>query len=373
LRCIARWRGTRIEQYNAAHSGEGLAVLVERLKQRTACDAAAVAIAIEVAWGALVETLVENGFTLFSINPKQVDRFRDRFTVAGAKDDSRDALVLASSLRTDRKSYKHVEVDSPEVIRLRELSRFEDELKTELRRTTNRLWQQLHRYYPQMLRLSPAADDRFVWDLLGKVPTPAQGANISRGRVQLILTANRIRRFAADEVLLTLKEAPLMLAPGAAEAAHEHVLLLLPQVRLLDQQLRDVGRRIQEILNSWMKIPKEEGEPPCDASLMLSIPGIGPAVAATLLSEASRPIRERDYQALRCYAGTAPVTKQSGKRKTIDMRYACSPRLRRALYYWASTSINCDERSREQYDGLRASGHHHARALRGLADRLPRC
>ncbi len=76
--------GRPIEQYNAEHSGEGLVVLVNKLKQRTACEPALVAIGIEVAWGALVETLVEGGFTVFSINPKQVDRFRDRFTVAGA-------------------------------------------------------------------------------------------------------------------------------------------------------------------------------------------------------------------------------------------------------------------------------------------------
>ena len=121
--------GRAVEQYNAAHSGDGLAALVEKLKQRTGCNPEEVAIAIEVAWGALVETLVENGFSVFSINPKQVDRFRDRFTVAGAKDDSRDASVLASSLRTDRKSYKRVEVECPDILRLRELSRFEEELK----------------------------------------------------------------------------------------------------------------------------------------------------------------------------------------------------------------------------------------------------
>ena len=114
-----------MNQYDVAHSGEGLLSLVERLKQRTSCKPVEVAVAIEVAWGALVETLVENGFGVLSINPKQVDRFRDRFTVARAKDDSRDALVLATSLRTDRKSYKRVAVESPEILRLRELSRFE--------------------------------------------------------------------------------------------------------------------------------------------------------------------------------------------------------------------------------------------------------
>ena len=149
--------GRVIEQFDPEHSGEGLVVLVSKLKQRTACDPALVAIGVEVAWGSLVETLVESGFSVFSINPKQVDRFRDRFTVAGAKDDARDALVLASALLTDRQSFKRVEIDSPDLIRLRELLRFQDELKAELRRATNRLWQQLHRYYPQMLVISPAA------------------------------------------------------------------------------------------------------------------------------------------------------------------------------------------------------------------------
>jgi transposase len=362
--------GRAVEQYDAAHSGDGLVALVNKLKQRTGCEPALVAIGIEVAWGALVETLVESGFTLFSINPKQVDRFRDRFTVAGAKDDARDALVLASSLRTDRQSYKRVDIDCSELLRLRELSRFEDELKVELRRATNRLWQQLHRYYPQILAISPAADDRLMWDLLTAVPTPAEGARISSLRVQRILKANRIRKLSADEVLSALKTAPLALAPGAAEAACEHVLLLLPQVKLLDEQLREVGNRIKRLLSAMTETITGTDQPPCDAGLILSIPGIGPAVAAALLTEASRPIRERDYEALRCYAGTAPVTRQSGKRRTIGMRHACSPRLRNAVYHWASSSLSCDSKSRQQYDSLRASGHHHARALCGLADRL---
>ena len=220
--------GRPVEQYNADHSGEGLVTLVNKLKQRTASEPALVAIGIEVAWGALVETLVEAGFAVFSINPKQVDRFRDRFTVAGAKDDAWDALVLASSLFTDRQSYRRVDIDSPELIRLRELSRFQDELKVELRRVTNHLWQQLHRYYPQMLAISPAADDRLVWDLLDAAPTPAAGAKITSLRILRILKANRIRKVSVYDVHAALRTAPLVLAPGAAEAACEHVQLLLP-------------------------------------------------------------------------------------------------------------------------------------------------
>lgn len=358
--------GRAIEQYDATHTGAGLEDLVNRLVRSTACESEKVAIAIETSWGALVETLLDRGFAVFSINPKQVDRFRDRFTVAGAKDDTRDALVLASSLRTDRRSFRLVEIDTPEIIRLRELSRFEDELKAELRRTTNRLWQQLHRYYPQALKLSPAADDLFIWDLLRNAPNPAAGSKLSPGRIRRLLSLHRIKRFTAEEVQNTLRTPALKLAEGAVDAASEHVLLLLPQLALLDQQLRDVGRRIKHLL----KTLQESGD--SDVSIIQSVPGIGPGIAAILLSEASRPLRERDYHFLRCLAGTAPVTIQSAKRRMVSMRQACSARLRQALHHWATRSIIVDKTSRKQYDQSRIAGHHHARALRGLADRLVR-
>lgn len=174
----------------------------------------------------------------------------------------------------------------------------------------------------------------------------------------------------------SFKDRTPCLAPGAAEAACEHVLLLLPQVKLLEEQLRQVGNRIKNLLTAMTEANAGTSMPPCDAKLILSIPGVGPAVAAALLTEASRPIRERDYESLRCYAGTAPVTKQSGKRRVVGMRQACSPRLRNAVFYWATSSLCCDSRSRRQYDALRAAGHLHARALRGFGRqtaRRPNC
>jgi transposase len=362
--------GRVIEQYDAAHSGRGLETLVDRLRKACLCLPEEVGVAIEISWGAVVETLTEAGFSVFSINPKQVDRFRDRYTVAGAKDDSRDALVLASALRTDTKSFKRVQADSPEIIRLRELSRLNEELKNELRRATNQLWEQLHRYFPQILKLSSGADDLFVWDLLSKASTPAKGAKLTHRRISQILTRHRISRFTTEQVVAILREPSLQLAPGAADAASEHVLFLLPRIVLLDQQVREVERRIAHVLKELPENADGESSKPRDVDLLLSLPGLGPIIASTILSEASRPIRERDYHALRCYAGTAPVTKQSGKRRMVSMRQACSARIRQAVFYWSSRSIMFDARSRQHYDRLRAAGHAHARALRGVADRL---
>jgi hypothetical protein len=69
---------------------------------RTGATPEVIGVAIEMTHGPVVEALLERGFCVYGINPKQLDRFRDRFTVAGAKDDRRDARVLADSLRTDR-------------------------------------------------------------------------------------------------------------------------------------------------------------------------------------------------------------------------------------------------------------------------------
>ena len=79
--------------------------------------------AIETRSGPVVESLLEHDFAVYSINPKQLDRFRDRMSPAGAKDDRRDARVLASALRTDPHFLQRLEPTDPAIVELREWSR----------------------------------------------------------------------------------------------------------------------------------------------------------------------------------------------------------------------------------------------------------
>ena len=106
-----------------AHSGAGIADLCAWLHELSGGHPERVHAGIEVPHGAVVEMLLEREVQVYAINPKQLDRFRDRFTVAGAKDDRRDARVLADSLRTDRRSFRQLQVQAPPVIELREWSR----------------------------------------------------------------------------------------------------------------------------------------------------------------------------------------------------------------------------------------------------------
>jgi transposase len=91
-----------------------------------------------------------------------------------------------------------------------------------------------------------------------------------------------------------------------------------------------------------------------------------------MLAEASMALAERDYSTLRALCGTAPVTRQSGKRKTVTMRYACNQHLRNAVHHWSRNAAMHDARSRDHYAALRARGKSHAHSLRVVADRLIR-
>ena len=353
------------------HTGSSLAQLATWLWAVSAGQPQRVAVAVEVPRGAIVEGLIERGFHVFAINPKQLDRFRDRHSVAGAKDDRRDAFVLADALRTERPSFRRLHLDEPQLLLLRELSRAEETLLEEFRRSANRLRDQLHRFYPQMLQLCSAADEPWLWDLLDLAPTPAHAALLSAEHVQRVLKAHRIRRVQAPEVLACLQAPALPVAPGAAEAAQAHCGFLLPCLRVLAEQLQACSQRVSALLHTLAQEPSE-GEGPSDVAIVQSLPGVGRKITAWLFAEAAQTLAQRDYQVLRTHGGVAPVTRQSGKRRQVVMRRGCNPRLRHALYHMARVAMQRDAHFSQVYAALRAKGQRHGQALRIIGDRLLR-
>jgi transposase len=370
--CLLDGSGKCIAERNVTHDGTGLSELCSWLVERTGVQPGEIAVAIETPRGPVVEALLEHGFQVHAINPKQLDRFRDRFSVAGAKDDSRDAYVLGHSLRTDRHAFRRLTVDDPLVIELREWSRMNDELKQEQNRLTNRVRDQLWRYYPQALGLTDElAADWFLelWQLL---PTPAKAARATEKTVARILKAHRIRRLDAAEVLRILRQPPLAVAPGTTQAASAHIQSLVARIRLVNQQIKQGERRLDQLCDAIEAAETAPGQicEQRDVAILRSMPGLGRINIATLLAEACEPLRHRDYHKLRTLSGQAPVTRRSGKSCIVLRRYACNNRLRNAVYQWARVAIQHDPMSKRRYASQRARGHSHGRALRGVGDRL---
>ena len=372
--CILDREGRVCERREVKHTAPALHAFVDALLARVAGDAARVAIGIETPRGGLVELLVERGFQVFAINPKQLDRFRDRFTAAGAKDDRRDALVIGDSLRTDPQAYRRVQLDDPVVIQLREWSRVDEDLGIEQLRLTNQLRDVVYRMAPGLLTLCPAADEPWFWQLLRQAPTPTAQRRLSIARLTRLLREHRIRRVDAPQVHEILQQPSVYSAPGVVEAVAAHIQLLLPRLELLSTQRRDAERQLARLLDEL----DAEGTPAgaqrehSDVAIVRSMPGIGTRIAARMLAEASQPLVDRAYHVARACMGLAPVTKQSGRRRQVSMRYGCNVRLRNAAYHWARTGAQKDPGSRAYYATLRARGHSHARALRSVADRLLR-
>ena len=355
-------------QRSAKHEAKALGKLAEELARHAQGNPERVAIAIEVPRGAVVELLVERGFHVYAINPKQLDRFRDRHTVSGAKDDRLDAFVLADSLRTDLELFRRLQVDDPLVIRLRDVSRLDKQLSKQEVRLANQLTEQLLRYFPQILEVA-GADEPWLWGLLELATTPAKARRLTLKRIERLLRDHKIRKIGAQDVQRTLRQEPLHVAPGTVEAASEHVAMLLAHLLLVHGQRKQCEQRIKSLLSQMTNEPTEQKEHR-DVDIILSFPGAGIRVTATMLSEATEPLAQRDYHVLRSRAGAAAVTTRSGKSIRVSMRYSCNGRLRDAVYCMAGVAAFRDARWNERYKRMRARGLDHPRALRGLGDRM---
>jgi Transposase IS116/IS110/IS902 family len=68
-------------------------------------------------------------------------------------------------------------------------------------------------------------------------------------------------------------------------------------------------------------------------------------------------------------AGCAPITRASGKRRTVLRRRACDKRLRRTFDDWAMASLSWSRWARAYYDHRKAQHHAHATILRGLGQK----
>src|SRR3989475_3097840 len=257
--CVLDRDRRRVGERTVDHDGASLAQLAAWLWTVSAGQPQRVSVAIEVPRGAIGAGLVERGFHVLAIHPKPLERFRDRHSVAGAKDDRRDAFVLADSVRTDQPSFRRLQLDAPQFLLLRELSRAEETLLEEFRRSANRLREQLHRFYPQMLQLCSAADEPWLWDLITLAPTPTHAMLLSEEQVQRGLKAHRIRRVTAHEVLACLQAPALPVAPGTAEAAQAHCGFLLPCLRVLAEQLQACSQQVSTLLRTMADEPGEGG------------------------------------------------------------------------------------------------------------------
>ena len=262
--CVSDVAGKLLGERAFEHGGQGLSEMADWLLSFAAGKAEQVGVAIETPRGPVVESLMERGFAVHAINPKQLDRFRDRISPAGAKDDRRDARVLASALRTDPHCLRRLEPTDPVIVELREWSRLSEEMTRERVRQANRMREQLWRYYPQLLAAT-SDDVAAPWALAlwRRLPTPVAAQGVREATLTKFLKQHRIRRVDAATLCDRLRAPAVRVAPGAAEAAAAHVRLIAERLVLVNRQLAHARSQLDRLVHQLAEAaPAEDPAPP---------------------------------------------------------------------------------------------------------------
>ena len=320
--CLLDHAGQPGAECSIPHTGEGFLQLTGWLSEHTGAAAPeTIGVVLETSSGPVVECGQAHGYTVYAMNPKQADRFRDRFSPAGAKDDRRDALVLATALYLEPQALQRLERPENSSIELRDRCRMRQNLLQLQVRLILQMQQVLWRYYPQFETLFGSdLTLPFVAALWHRMPNAQQAQRTRKSTVAAILKKHHIRRFDAREVLAQLRTEPLPVSAVTAVVAQECLTLLWQQLTLVGHQLQELEQQLIATLENLKTDavapseashdPKLEQQQPSDCDILASIPGVGTVVLATLLGEAGPVIRNRDYAALRCLTGIAPVTKR---------------------------------------------------------------
>jgi transposase len=324
--------------------------------------ASQVAVGIETDRGPWVWALVAAGYRVFAVNPLQSSRFRQRHSVSGAKSDAADAHTLADMVRTDSHQLRQVAGDSELAEAIKVVARAHKTLIWERTRHVQRLRQALQDFFPGALEAFEDLTAADALELLGKAPDPESAARLTRSQITAALRRAR-RRHVDDraEQIRTALRAEQLTQPPAVTAAYGAIVR--SQVAVLTTLNAEIGAMQSEVAAHFGRHP--------DAEIYLSQPGLGAILGARVLAEfGDDPHRYTDAKARKNYAGTSPITRQSGKQKFVLARYVHNDRLLDALGRQAFSSLTASPAARAYYDQLTARGKDHNAALRQLANRL---
>ncbi len=107
------------------------------------------------------------------------------------------------------------------------------------------------------------------------------------------------------------------------------------------------------------------------APVLTSVPGLGTVLSARILGEIGDDVARFETTAnLKSFAGTAPVTRASGRSSYVKARKVRNKRLGDACHWWAYASLTRSPAARAYYDHRRRLGDTHNAALRNLANKL---
>jgi len=264
--------------------------------------------------------------------------------------------------RVEGHQLRPVAGDSAQAEAVKVLTRAHKTLIWERTRHLLRLRHALREFFPAAL---VAFDDLAAVDalqLLAAAPDPTSAAALSIEQIEAALKRARRRgRAAKAQAIAAALRAEHLGQPAVVTSAH--VATVRAQVAILTVLNTQVAAMEEQVEAHFGKHP--------DAKVYLSQPGLGVVLGARVLAEfGDDKDRYADAKSRKNYAGTSPITRQSGKKRVVLARYVHNDRLIDALGLQAFAALRASPGALAYYDQLRARGTGHRAALRQLGNRL---
>lgn len=354
--------GSPLAQVRLAEGVEGVARFHEVVGS-LAEEAADVVVVTETDRGLFVEALVAAGYEVIAVNPLSTSRYRQRHSTSGAKSDAGDAKALAELARTDRHNHRRVAGTSDLAEAVKVLARSHQGLIWARQRHVNQLRSTLREFYPAALAAFDDLSSSDAASVLAIAPTPELGRRLSRSKIASALRRGGRWRYIearAEQIQTALRSHQLQAPPLVAEAMGATVAA---QVAIVLEMTTQIARLESALEEGFDQHP--------DTKIVRSLPGLGTILGARVLGEfGDDPNRFVDAKSRKNYAATSPITRASGRHRTVKARYARNNRLNDACQRWAFSALSASPGARTFYDQRRAAGDTHNQALRALANRL---
>jgi len=360
--------GRVVTRRRVGNDAAGFAQLLTLLAEAGDTPEHPIPVGIETDHGLWVAALRATGRVIYPINPLAASRYRARYAVSGAKSDATDAVLLANIVRTDVDAHRPLPADTELAQAIRVLARAQQDAVWARQQIGNQIRDLLNDFYPAAivaLAELPSgglarADARTI---LAAAPTPAQAAKLTQQRLRrLLIKAGRRRDLDRDiERLREIFTDTYLHQPPQVENAMGIQLAAL--LRQFDAACAAADELAEAAIAHCEQHP--------DAAIITSFPGLGNLAGARVLAEIGDDrARFADARGLKAFAGSAPITRASGKKTIVLHRHIKNRRLAAVGPIWALASLRASPGARRHFDARRAAGDWNHQAQRHLFNKF---
>jgi len=329
------------------------------------------AVALEGRSEFLILTLSSLGFTIYPLNPKALNRYRDRHKASGATTDREAAYLLADILVIDRHLHNPWQPSSPLGQEIAWITRDQYKLTQQQTRLSNQLTACLKQYYPVALDLFTKVAQPITLAFLEAYPTPRAAQAASYEELQEFFRSQSYPRLdLLPQIYAKLQGAALIAPAHVARTRPRYMLVLARQLKAVVSAIKAYHREIQRLPCAQKGLQGLLDEHP-DGHILRSLPGAGDLTAARLLGLfGDQRSRFCNPDQIRPLAGTCPVTLSSGKKRVVVLRRACSKMFRDVMQQLARNGLSQSGWAAAYYgDQIRRHPGEKSRCLRALANR----